>query len=257
MLAEWAEPSGQDRVVGDWRPLPQRDAAIARNAAQPVLEPIIMSAPDTVRIAAIELIEKIGAPDAGPAVQRRQEPGHAARRRRRGAGGDGSSTKDPQLEEAVEAALKTGKGALRSAAIKQLVAPRDAGARLNAILAAGAIADQQAVLSTLGHDRGQRRRRADPADVDGQAARRHGRAGGAARPARIGRQLEEPTRSSRSSRSSRRSARGEGRPAGGIPRGAGRRRRGAGDARSSSSAPTSRACAATSSTAKAASPGRT
>jgi quinoprotein glucose dehydrogenase len=149
MLAEWKEPSGQDRVVGVWRPLPTRDASIANNAAFPLLEPIVMSAPESVRIAAIELIEKIGSPDADlllNVVRAQDMPppvGAAALEAM-------VKTSDPKLDQAVEIALKTGKGALRSVAIKQLARRNDAGQRLSAILDAGAIPDQQAVLSTLG-----------------------------------------------------------------------------------------------------------
>ncbi|MEO6434980.1 MAG: HEAT repeat domain-containing protein, partial [Tepidisphaeraceae bacterium] len=149
MLANWNEPNGQDRVLGVWRPLPKRDAAIAQGAASPVIEPIVMSAPDAVRIAAIELIEKIGAPDVDllfNLVKSQDMPPAVA------AAALEAMVKrsDPKLAEAVEAALKDGKGALRSAAVKQLAKREDAGARLNALLDAGAIPDQQAVLSTLG-----------------------------------------------------------------------------------------------------------
>lgn len=149
MLGEWARPGGQDRVVGVWRPLPQRDGAIAQNAVSPVLEPIILSAPEAVRIAAIELVAEIGAPDPDlllNIVKSQDMPpavGAAALKAM-------VETKDAKLEQAVEVGLTTGKGALRSAAIRQLVGHADAGERLNAILNAGAVADQQAVLSTLG-----------------------------------------------------------------------------------------------------------
>src|SRR5205823_791817 len=32
MLGDWAKPSGRDRILGDWRPLPERDPKIAIDA---------------------------------------------------------------------------------------------------------------------------------------------------------------------------------------------------------------------------------
>jgi quinoprotein glucose dehydrogenase len=149
MLADWSDPPGQDRVIGVWRPLLQRNENLARDAAFPVLEAIVRSAPEPVRVAAVELIEKIGAPDADLLLEIVKSPdmppavGAAALKAM-------AKGKDPRLDDAVEAALKNGKGVLRTAAVKELAKRPDAGERLNAILDAGAIPDQQAVLSTLG-----------------------------------------------------------------------------------------------------------
>jgi quinoprotein glucose dehydrogenase len=41
MLAQWAEPSGRDRVVGLWRPLEKRDAQVAVNALTPHIDALV------------------------------------------------------------------------------------------------------------------------------------------------------------------------------------------------------------------------
>jgi quinoprotein glucose dehydrogenase len=41
MLADWAKPSPVDRVLGDWLPLPERDAEVAIRAVSPLLSALI------------------------------------------------------------------------------------------------------------------------------------------------------------------------------------------------------------------------
>jgi quinoprotein glucose dehydrogenase len=150
-LAEWAKPRGIDRVVGVWRPLaePTRDESIAKKAAGGVLASIVTSAPDSVRLAAIELIKKIGMEDPNVlldlVMNKSTSPDVAA-----AALSAMESLKDPHLNDAVESALSNGKGALRGSAIRMLVSRPDATKRLEQLLAGGSIPDQQAVLATLG-----------------------------------------------------------------------------------------------------------
>ena len=149
MLAKWAKPRGIDRVTGNWRPLPPRDSSITENAAKPVLTPIVSSAPDNVRLAAIDLVKKIGIDDpnvlfdlvAGKEVN----PDVAA-----AALSAMDERKDPRLGDAVEVALTNGKGALRTGAIHLLARKPDAATRLSALLTTSSIPDQQAVLTALG-----------------------------------------------------------------------------------------------------------
>jgi quinoprotein glucose dehydrogenase len=151
ILAAWDKPRGIDRVVGIWRPFTPatRDPQLAIKAARPVLPGIITSAPDSVRIAAIDLIKKIGLDDANVlfdlVANKDVSPDVAA-----AALAAMDQRKDARLNEAVDVALKTGKASLRAAAIQMLVHRDDATNRLESLLATGSIADQQAVLTALG-----------------------------------------------------------------------------------------------------------
>jgi quinoprotein glucose dehydrogenase len=150
MLAEWDAPRGIDRVVGTWHPLPKRDTAIARNASAPLIGQIVKSSPDTVRIAAIDLLKKTGTDDKellfGVATSKEMSPDVAA-----AALAAMDTLNDARLAEAVDRGMKQGKGALRSKAIEFLSRRPDAVEQLDKILSDGSIADQQAVLSALGN----------------------------------------------------------------------------------------------------------
>jgi quinoprotein glucose dehydrogenase len=149
MLAEWDAPRGIDRVVGTWHPVPKRDAAIAKNASAPVIGPIIKSSPDTVRIAAIDLLKKTGTENKellyGVVTSKEMSPDVAA-----AALGAMDALNDARLADAVDQGIREGKGALRSKAIEFLSRRPDAVAQLDKILTQGNVADQQAVLTALG-----------------------------------------------------------------------------------------------------------
>lgn len=149
MLREWDKPSGIDRVVGIWRPLPPRDPQIASNAARAVLPAIVTGAPDPVRMAAMTLIRKVGLDDANVlfdlVANKQTSPDVAA-----AALGAMDQRKDARLDEAVELALTGGRGSLRSGAIHLLARRPDAAQKLESLLSTGSIPDQQAVLTALG-----------------------------------------------------------------------------------------------------------
>lgn len=150
-LKEWDKPRGIDRVIGIWRPFTPatRDLALVQKYTRPILPGIVTTAPDNVRVAAIEVLKKVGVDDPNVlfnlATSTQQDPAAAA-----AALGAMDELKDPKLTEAVDAAMANGKGALRSRAIHLLAARPDAEARFNALLKSDAIADQQAAIATLG-----------------------------------------------------------------------------------------------------------
>ncbi|HEX8520962.1 MAG TPA: PVC-type heme-binding CxxCH protein [Tepidisphaeraceae bacterium] len=150
MLADWTSPRGTDRVLGIWRPLPKRDSAIAMTAAKPILFSILSSAPDAVRLAAIDLVKKIGVPEgqenllSSVVTAKDVNPDVAAK-----ALETMETLKDKNLDSAVDAALKNGKAALRRQAIT-LLAHRPGGVdRLKNFLDTGTLNDQQAVFDAM------------------------------------------------------------------------------------------------------------
>jgi hypothetical protein len=188
MLQEWDAPRGIDRVVGTWHPLEKRDVAIAKNASAPVIEQIIKSSPDTVRIAAIELLKKTNTDNKellhGVATNKEMSPDVAA-----AALAAMDALNDARLAGAVDFGIKEGRGALRSKAIEFLSRRPDAVAQLDKILTEGNIADQQAVLTALGKIESQASDAILSTWMDRPAEERR-RAGGQTRPARGGGRVE-------------------------------------------------------------------
>jgi quinoprotein glucose dehydrogenase len=150
MLKQWDQPRGIDRVVGVWWPVPPRDPSIAQAAARPVLAGIITTAPDAVRLAAIELATKIGPPEEDLLLHLVSAPSAASPEVAAAALAAMETLKDPHLNEAVDVALRSGTGALRVQAIRMLAGRPDGVERLTGLLGAGGIPDQQAVLGALG-----------------------------------------------------------------------------------------------------------
>ena len=151
-LGMFAEPNGKDRVLGVWRPVEKRDPALATNAVRPLLPEILLgtpASPDSVKIAALDLLKTIGSEDKELLFklvgdEKISPPVGAA------ALNAMNAQNDPRTDEAVEVALAHGQGALREQAIKFLARRPDAAERLDGLLKNGSIADQQAVFSALG-----------------------------------------------------------------------------------------------------------
>lgn len=59
MLAQWAAPDPLDRVLGDFRPIDKRDVQLASNAIDPQID-LLMTAPEKVRLKAIEVAAELG-----------------------------------------------------------------------------------------------------------------------------------------------------------------------------------------------------
>jgi quinoprotein glucose dehydrogenase len=147
MLAEWARPSGRDRVVGLWRPIPPRDQTVAQNALLPILATVLKSPSDSVRIATLKLVEKFGTPD--PVAIFELAVGRASNDVRAAALLAMAAQNDLRLHEALRVAMIEGRGNLRREAIRLQVKLPDAAARLEAVLDTGSVADHQAVLGAL------------------------------------------------------------------------------------------------------------
>src|SRR5207248_3287938 len=67
MLADWAKPSGRDRVMGLWRPLPPRPAEVAVAALRKSLAGAF-TGPERVRQEAARVAGQLGIKEAGPTL---------------------------------------------------------------------------------------------------------------------------------------------------------------------------------------------
>jgi quinoprotein glucose dehydrogenase len=149
-LAQWENPSGRDRVTSLWRPVEPRTKLDATAAAiREVLSDLLTATSNEIRIAAAALAEKHGLKDPSlffdlATDQELAPPVRAAVLKAMGA------QNAPRLTEAVALAVKVPADSLRREAIRQLAGLPNAVAELRRVIATGSVADQQAVLRTLG-----------------------------------------------------------------------------------------------------------
>jgi len=148
LLGQWAKPSGRDRIVGLWRPLPERDEAVARNAAGAAVDQLIRGGSPAVRVAALELVEKFGT-DRPEALFEIVSDGQVAGDVRAAALKVMASRNDPKLAEAVRLTLTDAKVEVRKEAIRQVLKLPDAMKEVEGILDRGTVGDRQAVLGAM------------------------------------------------------------------------------------------------------------
>ena len=147
-LEDWARPFERDRVTNFVRPLSERDARIARQAAGPAVAAILNGAPDKVRIAALSLIQKLGVNDSGVLLHLVSD-NKLSTDVRIGAIQALAGQKDPKLPQAIETAMKNPIDRLRAAAIEAMAGLPDASARIEPLLNKGTVREQQAAYTAL------------------------------------------------------------------------------------------------------------
>ena len=149
-LGDWPEPSGRDRIVGLWRPLPPRARSIAEREVADVFKSLFPNAPEAVQLAAIEAVQKLGITHtdstllslvrgAAPSAVRVQALRAIA------------SLKSKHLEDALSIAEKSGEPALISETrlVRAHLNPDAAVGDLTRVLSQGSTRDKQQILSTI------------------------------------------------------------------------------------------------------------
>jgi quinoprotein glucose dehydrogenase len=153
-LATWAKPHPRDRIVGVFRPLPERDAAPAREALQPKLAELLGKSSEAIRIAAAEAIAQLGLASAAPQlaalVQDTTAPANARAAALRSF--TQVETRTSELAPLLAFAAKDSAEPLRLAASKlnAELNPNDAAGQLTAKLTGGSLAEQQSAFTSLG-----------------------------------------------------------------------------------------------------------
>src|SRR5947209_15437469 len=150
MLGDWAKPSGRDRILNDWRPLPERDPAIAVNAFRARLGSIFAGS-DKLRKEAARVAAKLGikevaltlrdmVTDRSQSVAARVEALKAL-----------DALKDGELGKLLPVALKSDAPAVRAQALVMtaLKHPTEAVEQLKAVLESGEVIEQQTACVTL------------------------------------------------------------------------------------------------------------
>ncbi len=154
-LGDWAEPPARDRIVGIFRPLPNRDATPARDALGTVF-PQLVGRDSTRRgpvvTGAVEAAARLGLTNAAPLLVDLMKDASAAPGVRAGALRALASLHAPETAAALKTAAGDPAEALRLAASKlnAELNPNDAAGQLAAKLTTGTLAEQQAAFTTLG-----------------------------------------------------------------------------------------------------------
>ncbi len=148
LLGEWETPSNLDQIMNLYRPLEPRALKVAQDAAAPALKEIFKSAPDTVKAAAIALIDKLKIQDSSIAVELVNNPAMSAPLRI-AALQLLADRKDPALSDAVQSCLNDKDVKLRAAAIRCLAQLPDGTQRLESAMKNASVPEQQAVYDAL------------------------------------------------------------------------------------------------------------
>jgi quinoprotein glucose dehydrogenase len=149
-LGDWGFPSGRDRVLGFWRPVPSRSGDVARVA---LLRGIggLFSGPEAIQRAATDAAVKLGITEVGPQVFAIAFASNESAETRAAALLALDSLNDSRLKEAIEKGSTDTAPAVRAAAL-QLRARHDGDAALGALqtaLETGTVIERQAAFAAL------------------------------------------------------------------------------------------------------------
>jgi quinoprotein glucose dehydrogenase len=151
-LSDWEHHSGRDRVTGLWRPVVgERSDQDAREALAPGLAELYRNAPDSVRISAMQVAEKLVVSkdqDLLVGVVKSENPSRVRAQALRTL----AALKSPQLADAVAVGLLDSSEAVRREAtrLQVQVKPNDATTQLADVLEKGSVGERQNALATLG-----------------------------------------------------------------------------------------------------------
>lgn len=150
-LADWAKPSGRDRVTGLWRPLAARESLNVADVVKPHLGGIF-SGSDKVRQLGTKLAADLGIKEIGPTLFALVRDKHNAPQTRAEALAALDTLKDARLEEAMKLARTDDDPRVRTAGRRVLARlhPADAVAECGEVLSNGSISEQQGALAILG-----------------------------------------------------------------------------------------------------------
>ncbi len=104
-LSDWAKPPQIDRIMGLWRPLPEREESLAQNALRPHILKLMRSKNEKVLIAAMRSAAKLGLAEVSPVLFEIFKTPASAPEVRIEALQALADLKDSRLDQAVEAAL--------------------------------------------------------------------------------------------------------------------------------------------------------
>jgi quinoprotein glucose dehydrogenase len=154
-LGDWASPSGRDRVMGLWRPLPKRDAQAAVEAFRGKLAGVF-SGSEKVALAATRVAAKLEIKEVGPVLRQLLADKQQTPQTRVEALEALARLNDAKLPELMESALEDPHAEVRVAGRRVLarLQPEAALAELSRVLESGELIEKQSALTLLGEIKG-------------------------------------------------------------------------------------------------------
>ncbi|MFO0890385.1 MAG: PVC-type heme-binding CxxCH protein [Isosphaeraceae bacterium] len=151
MLAEWPRPSGRDKVVGLWRPLPARPDGPAADALRPGLDALLMAGTDAVRRKAIQAAAALAIKDAAPRLVALAADARLSDASRTEALRALEAFGDPGLAALARQLVRTAGPRARIAAVRILVRDDPCAARtaIDEILRSGTSEERQGIFAIL------------------------------------------------------------------------------------------------------------
>lgn len=151
LLRDWAKPQARDRLIGLWRPLPERNARGASLALRSKLPGILKSAPDSVRVAAAQCAAQLNIRQVTPELFDLVSNSMVSATARIESMRALIDLKDSRVREALTIALADKNESVRKEATQWFAKlnPDDAIGRLALTLDEGSIAEKQTALQSL------------------------------------------------------------------------------------------------------------
>jgi quinoprotein glucose dehydrogenase len=118
-LAEWAHPSGRDRIQHVWRPIPDREATVARDGVAGILDALFADVSDSIKENAAQAAGALEIKSAGPKIAELTGKGRPVRVRIAALKAL-AALKDERLPGAVMTAVEDKDATLRKEATKLL-----------------------------------------------------------------------------------------------------------------------------------------
>ncbi len=150
-LVNWAEPPARDRIVGLYRPLAERKSKPATDALRPVLAQILRTAPDSVRVAAIDAAMQLKIRDVAPVLAELVPDTKLTPATRAAALKALDTFEYSRLAEVVKAAVTDKSEIVRTEAnrVQAKLNPGDATTPLANVLQHGTVRERQGAFATL------------------------------------------------------------------------------------------------------------
>jgi quinoprotein glucose dehydrogenase len=150
-LSEWPNPSGRDRIVSLWRPLPPRPREVAEREIASRLKVIFPKAPELVQLAALDAIQKLQMTKAETTLLSLVR-GDSPMSVRQKALNTLADFKSKRLDQALSFADQSAEPALASEArlVRARLNPAAAAGELGRVLESGNTREKQQVLTTVG-----------------------------------------------------------------------------------------------------------
>jgi len=155
LLSLWPKPPARDRIVGIYRPLPDktRDSAVVVRALEPHIAVLLSaSSPEALQSATLDAVGALKLESALPLVRAMVTNNHIAEDVRVGALKALTQLEDPDMAASIQAAIASKSSALRLAALpfSMKLHPETAPAMLERLIDSGSLAEQRVAFTTLG-----------------------------------------------------------------------------------------------------------